>query len=486
MAIQCPGCGREYDVTLFQLGRTIHCTCGRRVGLEHRLGPPVSTDRPRFIADAMLGRLARWLRTLGYDTAFDDAIRDDELVRRAFTEGRHVLTRDRKLFEEWRIGGGLLLRSDRPLEQMAEVAATFGLVPTGNLFSRCRICNEPLQPVEREAVRTRVPARVWTRTRVFTRCPRCDRVYWEGSHTDRMRSAVYGAFGTEPDPSPVRDADFVLFLQWALPRMGLRWSGFRKVRGQVRKRVGRRLRALDLPSLGDYRAYLQTHPSEWEELAILCRITISRFYRDQGVFRAIRNPVLPSLALLATGRPDRTIRCWSVGCGSGEEPYTVSLAWHLDAAEAAPGVELAILATDVDSLLLARARTACYGRGPLKDLPQDWVRAAFDTVDGSFCLRSEFRVGVTLTRQDVRRDMPPGPFDLILCRNLVFTYFELDLQAALLSRMLERLHRGGYLVLGGHETLPPGSWPLESPLGGLAIHQRVPGPAPHPAEGIAG
>ena len=95
MAITCHGCGREYDVTLFQFGRTIRCTCGARVGLEHRIGPAVDEARPRFIADAMLGRLARWLRTLGYDTAYDDRIADADLVRRSLTEGRHLLTRDR-------------------------------------------------------------------------------------------------------------------------------------------------------------------------------------------------------------------------------------------------------------------------------------------------------------------------------------------------------------------------------------------------------
>ena len=196
MAISCPGCGREYDVTLFTLGRTIHCTCGRRVGLEHRLTIPVAGGRPRFIADAMLGRLARWLRTLGYDTAYDDAIADAELVRRAFEEGRHILTRDRRLFGEWRIDGGLLLESEGPLEQLREVVAAFRLPRPTRLFTRCRECNGVPAAVDRRAAAARVPARVLERARDFAACPGCGRVYWEGSHTARMRSVLARVFGS--------------------------------------------------------------------------------------------------------------------------------------------------------------------------------------------------------------------------------------------------------------------------------------------------
>lgn len=190
MAITCSACGREYDVTLFQFGRTIHCTCGRRVGLEHRVTVPVPAGEPRFIADAMLGRLARWLRTLGYDTAYDDAIADADLVRRAFEETRHILTRDRGIFEEWRVAGGLLLRSGTTLEQLREVVSAFDLEAPERLFTRCRVCNGVLEQVTLEQVADRVPRGVRERAPAVSACPDCGRVYWEGSHTDRMRALV--------------------------------------------------------------------------------------------------------------------------------------------------------------------------------------------------------------------------------------------------------------------------------------------------------
>lgn len=205
MAIVCTGCGREYDVTLFQLGRTIHCTCGRRVGLEHRLTLPGDETGPRdaatprdaagrrFIADAMLGNLARWLRTLGHDTAYDDAIADDELVRRAFDEDRHILTRDRNLFQEWRVEG-LLVEADETLEQLREVVDAFELPRPDELFTRCRECNEVLEPADLSDVEDRVPERVLVGSPAVARCPGCGRVYWEGSHTERMRRVVDRVF----------------------------------------------------------------------------------------------------------------------------------------------------------------------------------------------------------------------------------------------------------------------------------------------------
>lgn len=279
---------------------------------------------------------------------------------------------------------------------------------------------------------------------------------------------------TADAPGPyLPDAEFVAFLQRVLPRLRLRWPGFRKVRGQVRKRVARRLRVLGLEGLDEYEARLETSPKEWKVLQELCRITISRFYRDRAVFDALRDPLLPELARSAAARGERTVRVWCAGCASGEEPYSLSLAWTLDAARRAPAAELRIVATDVDEHLLERARAARYEPGTLKELPADWIPRAFDRIDGLLRLQPPLRTRVTFLLQDIRTEMPPGAFDAILCRNLVFTYFEPSLQAELLRGMLERLTPRGLLVVGAHETLPPGDWPLEPARGALPILRLV-------------
>lgn len=203
MAIRCSGCGREYDVTLFRFGRTIRCACGERVGVGSAI--PVDPDtRPRFVVDSMLGRLARSLRTLGFDAAYAASFDDEELVRRAFREGRLLLTRDRDLVEEWWLDGVLLLESDDPLEQLRRVARRFGLADVARPFTRCTVCNEPLEPAPPEAVEARigddVPRRVARGTDDFRRCPSCGKLYWEGSHTRRMRARLDEALGGDRPP----------------------------------------------------------------------------------------------------------------------------------------------------------------------------------------------------------------------------------------------------------------------------------------------
>lgn len=143
----------------------------------------------------MLGRLARWLRVLGYDAAFDPGIADAALVKRAIREERAILTRDRALPEEWRIGELLVLESDDPLERLREVAGAYDLEWPRPLFRRCLECNEPLRDADPREVEGKVPDEVRRRHSRFTRCPSCRRVYWEGDHVRRMRQRLADALG---------------------------------------------------------------------------------------------------------------------------------------------------------------------------------------------------------------------------------------------------------------------------------------------------
>jgi chemotaxis protein methyltransferase CheR len=250
----------------------------------------------------------------------------------------------------------------------------------------------------------------------------------------------------------VKDADCTEFLHWALPRLGMRWLGFRRVRRQVCKRLRRRIAELGLAELTAYKALLGTHPDEWTQLDALCRISISRFYRDQRVWRTLEREILPHLTERARVRGETRLWIWSAGCASGEEPYTQALLFafsHGGLTECTPE----ILATDSDPHLLERARRACYPASSLRDVPDSW-RAAFERFDDEHCLRAEYRTPVCFLRQDIRSALPENRFDLILCRNLVFTYFETSMQAAIARRLVERLVAGGRLLLGIYESLP--------------------------------
>jgi chemotaxis protein methyltransferase CheR len=254
----------------------------------------------------------------------------------------------------------------------------------------------------------------------------------------------------------VRDSDCVAFLQWALPKMRLRWPGFRRVRRQVCRRLQRRLARLGLADLAAYRDYLEAHEEEWAALDALCRITISRFYRDRSVFDHLRDVLLPELADRLASRGETVLRFWSAGSASGEEPYSLSLAWTLGVSPSWPGISVEIIATDSDERLLERARDAVYPASSLRAMPDSWREAGFEREGPSYRLREEFKQPVHLQRQDIREGMPDGPFHLIFCRNLVFTYFADDLQGETLRGLVSRLEPGGHLLIGSHESLPAG------------------------------
>lgn len=155
--------------------------------------PPAPRDAAgplRFLADAHLGALARFLRMLGYDTAHDQALADREIRRIAHDEERIVLTRDRDLLKCRDIARGYFVRALRPEDQLAEVAARYRLAADARPFTLCLHCNLPLTPVAKDAILHRLPPKVAEVQRSFTHCAGCDRVYWPGSHYERMKAAL--------------------------------------------------------------------------------------------------------------------------------------------------------------------------------------------------------------------------------------------------------------------------------------------------------
>jgi chemotaxis protein methyltransferase CheR len=271
----------------------------------------------------------------------------------------------------------------------------------------------------------------------------------------------------------MRDAECVELLRWALPRLGLRWEGFRRVRRQVCRRIGRRIAELGAEGVAEYRAVLSSDAGEWQTLDGLCRVTISRFFRDRAVWARLRDEVLPKAARLAVQRREPALRCWSAGCASGEEPYGIAIVFRLAVAPAFPALGLDVVATDAEEVVLERARRACYDARAVRQVPPEWCELAFEHRRPELCVRAAFRDDVEFREQDLRRGMPDGPLHVVFRRNVAFTYFDLDGQRAVLAGIATRLVPGGFLVIGARESLPAGTAELE-PLGGrLPIFRRA-------------
>ncbi|MGC9323771.1 MAG: CheR family methyltransferase [Desulfomonilia bacterium] len=251
------------------------------------------------------------------------------------------------------------------------------------------------------------------------------------------------------------DQECVRFLQWCLPELRYRWRGFRRVRRQVCRRINARMQALGLDSGEQYRCYIEQHPGEWRKLDGFCALPISRFWRDREVFSLIRTELMPSLMETASIMGHDQIRCLSVGCCNGEEPYSLMILWELGLSEEQKrGVSISISATEVNEQTLERAGQASYPFSSIRNLPPEFRESAFDSTEDWFTLKPRFRLPVRFLCQDIRSTVPEGFFHLILCRNLVFTYFEKSLQIEVLDRMYTHLTSGGFLVIGLHESLP--------------------------------
>lgn len=140
----------------------------------------------RFVVDAMLGKLAKWLRILGYDTLYYRELGDRELIRIAEEEGRILLTSDRELLKHRQGNRRFLISSDLWQEQLCEVAESLE-INLENIFTRCIECNSRLENVDRETVRDKVPPYVYETQWEFGKCPACGKVYWKGTHFENAR-----------------------------------------------------------------------------------------------------------------------------------------------------------------------------------------------------------------------------------------------------------------------------------------------------------
>jgi uncharacterized protein with PIN domain len=156
----------------------------------------------KFIADAMLGRLAKWLRILGFDVLYYPDIDDREIVRIAREQERTILTRDTRLTKRKGLPGVIFVEEDDVFDQLTLIKAQLDFSQVA-FSGRCAVCNGPMDDVpQKEEVRDLVPDFIYLNSPGFMRCRDCGKVYWEGSHRKGMREKVKGVLSVSAKRSP--------------------------------------------------------------------------------------------------------------------------------------------------------------------------------------------------------------------------------------------------------------------------------------------
>jgi chemotaxis methyl-accepting protein methylase len=233
---------------------------------------------------------------------------------------------------------------------------------------------------------------------------------------------------------------------------GLSWKGYQKVRKGVKKRVGRYMQEHGFHSMEEFLWTLEGNREQRGQGEKLMTVSISRFFRDRGLWQAVEKYLLPEIV----AREIQKIKVWSAGCACGEEVYSFKILWDRlrDRYKRLP--ELELWATDLNPELLYRAQTGIFSLSSLKEVPEEWRTRYFSQGKEKYFAVSDFLKEKIFWKVHnlLANDPPLTGFQILFLRNNLLTYYQEEIQSSTLSRAIGGLEWGGFLIIGSHEKLP--------------------------------
>lgn len=224
----------------------------------------------------------------------------------------------------------------------------------------------------------------------------------------------------------------------------------------LEKRLTRRLGALNLSSFRDYYHFLRFNRSKDQELMDIMDILTTNetyFFRESFQLKAFTDEIIPEIISRKEARGSRSLRIWSAGCSTGEEPYTIAMLLH-DVPEL-KGWKIEIIGTDISQRVLQHARRAVYGRSSFRATEEEYISRFFHEQDDGLRVNDSIRELVTISHLnllDTQRMIMLGKMDIIFCRNVVI-YFDLEAKKRVVESFHSSLVDGGFLLLGHSESL---------------------------------
>jgi two-component system CheB/CheR fusion protein len=248
-------------------------------------------------------------------------------------------------------------------------------------------------------------------------------------------------------PQPDQDTAVENLIRYIHESRGVDFGGYKRT--SFRRRITLRMEHLRVDSFADYHGFLEAHPEEFVDLLNTVLINVTSFFRDPDAWDALKDSVLPRL--IEPGRGRDQLRVWSVGCATGEEPYSLAILLREQLGTAEFSWRVKIYATDLDEAALDTARHASYLPRDVEGVPPALLAKYFVRTSNHYLVSRDLRKAVIFGRHNIVHDAPISCIDLLVCRNLLI-YLETATQNLVLPRLRCALVEDGCLFLGKAET----------------------------------
>ena len=255
-----------------------------------------------------------------------------------------------------------------------------------------------------------------------------------------------------------------------LSRFGFSWDGYRKVRRGVKKRISRHMGEMGCRTIEAYFLVLEKDEDARQHFERLMTVSISRFFRDRGLWQALEDKVLPAIIK----EKGSSVKVWSAGCGCGEEVYSLKILWDNVSKSFQPVPELEVLATDMNPVYLNKADAGVYPRSSLKEVRES-LRVSYFKPRGKgkrFAVDESLKEGIVWLEHNLLSGAPGAEFQIVFLRNNLLTYYEDRLKEPAFQKVIDSLSEKGFLIIGSHEKIPIGARELSIVYHHPCIFQR--------------
>jgi chemotaxis protein methyltransferase CheR len=228
-------------------------------------------------------------------------------------------------------------------------------------------------------------------------------------------------------------------------RLNIQLSNYKQ--DYIKRRLLSRMNSTRSKDFVEYHQFLRTHPEEEDKLRNALTINVTKFYRDPDVFNLVRDEIFPTIL-----KNKRTMKIWSAGCSSGEEPYTYAIILH-ELGKTSPAYNGSIIATDIDEEILKRARIGAYEKNTLENLTEIQISKHFDKKeDGKYYIKNHIKQIVKFQNHDLMTEPPSQMLDMVSCRNVTIYFNEMQ-KKDLVKKVHKSLGKDGFYIMGMSEYM---------------------------------